>query len=54
MVAANPHQLPALLEMKTGKTVAPAVTDLDKAAARLQSLSPVGRAPRRLPTVDMI
>lgn len=57
MVAANPHQLPALLEMKTGKVMAPTVSDLDKAAARLQSLTPVGRAPRRLPSVispDMI
>ena len=57
MVAANPHQLPALLEMKTGKVLAPAVSDLDKAAARLQSLTPIGRAPRKLPTIltpDMI
>ena len=57
MVAANPHQLPALLEMKTGKVLAPAVSDLDKAAARLQSLTPMGRAPRKLPTIltpDMI
>jgi len=57
MVAANPHQLPALLEMKTGKTLTPVVSDLDKAAARLQTLTPTGRAPRRLPSVispDMI
>ena len=51
MVAANPHQLPALLEKKTGKTLLPTVTDLDKAATRLAVLSPTGRAPRKLPSL---
>lgn len=51
MLAANPHQLPTLLEKKTGKTLLPVVTDLDKAATRLAVLTPAGRAPRKLPTV---
>lgn len=57
LVSAAPQQLHAMLELKTGRTLQPAITDDSKATARLDSLTPVGRNPRRLPSVltpDMI
>lgn len=57
LVSAAPQQLANLLEQKTGRVLQPAINDADKANARLESLTPVGRGPRRLPaqlSADMI